>query len=171
MILNRAELGDMFGVSLSSVDKFVREGMPYLSRPSKGGEGWRFASKDCIGWFVNRGKAGTNKGKREEIDLRTAEADAIIREYKAAELQKNMVHKNDVVTLFEEQNLVVKSRLIAIPGRVAQAVAVEEDPAAVLRILKAEVNEALEDISNADAPVLFEEPKAEEPGPEDNFGY
>lgn len=153
MQCNRTEIANVFGVAALTIDKYVREGMPYISRPTaRGGKGhgWKFDSKSCIEWFVNRGKKGTKKADVEAAELRIKVAEATIKEVNAAERLKTMIHVEDVLTLQEEQFGVIKSALTDFPGRHSQALAVETDPAAVLRMLKEAINEILTDISGQD---------------------
>lgn len=164
MIVNRSDLGKIFGKAPVTIDEFVSEGMPYKARPKKGERGeWRFDSAECVEWYAKRGKMQSGNGKAlESITLRTAEAEAVVKELKAADALKTTIGIQDVEALFEEQLGIVKSRVTAIPARVAQAVAVETDPAICLRIVKAEIDEALESISTYDVPDP-EEPAAIEP--------
>ncbi len=154
-VFNRDELAAMFGKSAPMVDAYVREGMPFLSRPVRGvgnGRGrWEFDSSRCIEWYAQRNKQGKAKSAaREDAELRTMSAEAILKEAKAAEALRSVIRVEDSLALFEEQNAIVKSRITAIPGRLAVAAAAESDPAKVLMLIKAEVDEALSEISGDD---------------------
>lgn len=162
MFLNRAELAAMFGKAPVTIDAFVNEGMPYKDRPLKGGTTkgeWRFDTADCIEWYAKRGKGDSASKKRADIDLRAAEAEAVMKEIKAADALKTTIGLEDVEALFDEQIGVLKSRLNAIPARLAQAVAVESDASVVLKLIKLEVDEALAEVSSVEADVPNPEPE------------
>jgi phage terminase Nu1 subunit (DNA packaging protein) len=154
--MNRDELASAFGKSGPTIDAFVREGMPFLSRPNRGPTGggrgqWEFDSSRCIEWYAGRNKQGKAKSAaREDMELRSMNADAVLKEVKAAEALKSVVRVEDVLDQFSEQYGIVKSRITALPGRLAVAAAAESDPVKVLALIKAEVDEALSEISGGD---------------------
>lgn len=175
MRVNRAQLASIMGWSLPTVDARVREGMPYVSKPGAGnkkGGTWEFESGDCILWLVKKSSEPLAKNPQAEVSLRTAVAEATLKEIQVMEKQKLLIPIADVVKVVGENIAVLKSRVTALAGRLAQAVAGETDPAAVLRIIKAEVAEVLDEISSfyLDTAKVSIEPGSppvpiEEPGP------
>lgn len=149
MRVNRSEMAKIMGWSLPTVDARVREGMPYISKPGGKNKGvWEFETADCIKWLIEKAGEPVAQNPRTEIDLRTARAEATLKEIQVMERQKLLIPITDVVKVVGENVAVLKSRVTALSGRLAQAVAGETDPAAVLRLIKAEVAEALEEISS-----------------------
>lgn len=151
MRVNRSQLASIMGWSLPTVDARVREGMPYLSKPGAGnkkGGTWEFETADCVKWFIDKATEPVAKNPQAEVSLRTAMAEATLKEIQVMEKQKLLIPIADVVKVVGENIAVLKSRVTALPGRLAQAVAVETDPASVLRIIKAEVAEVLDEISS-----------------------
>lgn len=160
MICNRTEIAEVLGVHKSTIDEWVKEGMPFRARPdaSRPAERqWKFETGECVKWLMKRAKTGVGiddrgeSAERIEADARARERLAIagLKEMEYAHKLKVMVHVDDVTDRVEEQYAIVKSRLQAIPGRMAQALAVEMDAAAVERALKDEVGQALEELSGA----------------------
>lgn len=160
MICNRTEIADVLGVHKSTVDEWVKEGMPFRQRPDQSRPNerqWKFDTGECVKWLVKRAKGGVGiddrgeSAERIEADAKARERLAIagLKEMEYAKALKTMVHVDDVVERVEEQYAIVKSRLQAIPGRMAQALAVETDATAVERALKDEVSQALEELSGA----------------------
>lgn len=161
MIFNRVELADLLGVHKTTIDEWVREGMPYKARPDQTRQGerqWKFDSAETVEWLVARAKGsgvgvddGSKSAAKVEQEAKARERIAIagLKEMEYAQALKELVHIDDVIERVEEQYAIVKSRLQAIPGRMAQQLAVESDAATVERLLKQEVSECLEALSGA----------------------
>lgn len=135
----------ILGCSEPTLDTLIRRGGP----AAKKGKVWEIDTKAFIDWMVKDGSKDSPKGKREAVDLRTSLAEAEIKEFKVAELRGTMLHIDDVLPIIEEQFVVIKSKITALPGRLAQKCAVETDAPTVLRIIKGEVAEVLDEISSA----------------------
>ncbi len=147
MKCNRAQLGDILGIGLTTVDARVKEGMPYLRRPGEdGSKEWQFDTVDVIEWLTGRIDAGAKNDEGKEAKVRIAVADARLKELELAERLGLMINIEDIMPRIEAGDAIVKSRLLAIPGRLAQTLAVETDPVVVERMLKAEVNGALAEL-------------------------
>lgn len=151
MLVNRGHLAQIFGVNLTTVDDFVRQGMPYKQKASvKGKQPWEFETKYCIIWYATKDKAKAPEDDGDTLaqaKFRERSAVAGLREYELAEKQKEMVNVADVAAQVEEEYAVVKSRLRAIPGRLAQPLSVVSDPSSIERLIKIEVDSALESLS------------------------
>jgi len=148
MRMNRLQVGSMFGTGTTQIDRFVNEGMPFISRPISGKGTWEFDSKSCIDWYVNRERGRNAKSNPlKDAELRTAVADATLREVRAALALESVITVEDAVAVQEEQYAIIKSRVNALPGRLAVPCAAESDPAKVLNLVKAEVAEVLAGIS------------------------
>lgn len=149
MIVNRLQLADVRGCALGTVDKDVQNGMPYLERPDRdtGAKEWRFDTGVVIKWLVERDRESSPEAEGKNMIRREQAAKTGLRELELAREQAILVRIDDVADALEGKLSIVKSRLLAIPGRLAQALAVESDPVKVQNLLKKEVSEALEAIS------------------------
>jgi phage terminase Nu1 subunit (DNA packaging protein) len=149
VIVNRNELADVFGVAKTTLDRWLQEGMPYMERADRSrGVEWRFDTAECIKWYADRNSSGESKAM-DSVKLRERAAIAGLRELDLAQRQKVLVHVDDVTDKLEEEYAIIKSRLRAIPGRMAQPLSIIEDAAEVERLLKTEVADALEEISES----------------------
>lgn len=147
MLVNRAELSRILGVAQNTItNKVDNEGMPFVNRPGEDGGIWQFETVDVIAWLVNGGKA-PQESPRDRAELREREAIASLKELELGQRQKVLVHVDDVVRVINEKYSVIKSRITALPARVAQLVSAESDPAVCRKILKDEVNQVLTTIS------------------------
>jgi phage terminase Nu1 subunit (DNA packaging protein) len=148
MIVNRGQLASILGITEPTLDRMVQR-REVIGK--KKGSRWEFDTKAVIAKLVKDASKNTTGSKKGNTELRIALADAEMKEFKVAELRKTMVHVDDVLPLFEEQLAIAKSLFSALPGRVNQRLAVLEDPAEILRVLKAEIAEVLDAITNAEA--------------------
>jgi phage terminase Nu1 subunit (DNA packaging protein) len=139
-------MASIIGVSPPTLDARRREGLP----GEKKGKEWEFDTEKVIAWLIRRETKGSKTDKKAEMDLRTATIEAETKEYKLEELRKNMTTLDTYVEIFEEQCAVIKSKITALPGRVAQKCAVMTDASEILVYLKGEVAEVLEEIASED---------------------
>ena len=141
MHCNRNQLADIIGRDVKTIDSMVAKGMPYLTRPGQtpGVKNWKFETVDVLQWMLYGGRAEQLKQAEQRIRVATAG----IKEYEYARLVGAVMPIRDVIVRVEEVLMAVKSRVVALPGRVAQLVAIESDPAKVHAILKDEINDVL----------------------------
>jgi len=149
MIVNRSNLADVLGVALTTVDTYRRQGMPIAQEGSQGKE-FQFDTKEVIEWLITLKVGGGEGGKVSTYEMSRARekaATARMKELQLEEMEGRMLDVDDIMAPIEEQYGVVKSRVQAIPGRMAQTLAPELSAAAVERMLKAEINQALAELS------------------------
>ncbi|MGF7175858.1 terminase small subunit [Azospirillum doebereinerae] len=100
--VNRAELADVFGVSLPTIDSWVRDGCPFAEKGAKGRE-WAFETANVHRWLVDRAVADVAAGYEGEIGGITAEeakrrkavADAVVAEIGADEALDQVVNRHE----------------------------------------------------------------------------
>lgn len=154
MKVNRTQLGDVLGVSLVTVDNYIREGMPSEERPEKGKKGgWVFVTKDCIAWLIQRAEKklqGEEEGAEGWGDARTRDRSAMasLRELELKKKLGQLVDVADVVEMVERDYTVIKQSLRAIPARMSQLLIDETDAATIESLLKTEVTMVLENLSD-----------------------
>jgi terminase small subunit / prophage DNA-packing protein len=54
--VNRTDLAEFFGISLSTVDAWVKAGCPFDQRPVNRGKGWVFDTADVMRWREERAR-------------------------------------------------------------------------------------------------------------------
>lgn len=148
-IVSRSELQTMTGWALSTIDARVKRGMPYLEKPdiAAGTKQWRFDSVSVIEWAVAEYGAAEKTDPFKDASLREKVAMAGLKEIELSERQKVMMDIYDILPMWEEALGVFKSSLLAMPGRFAQLLANESDPAEVSRVIKREVNAILKQMN------------------------
>lgn len=150
--MNRTDLAKVFGTAPIQIDRFISKGMPFVENPDKTRKSVKeFDTAECIDWrmkdavFKAVGEIGGDTEAEAKRRERVAMAD--LREMQVAERRKEMIRVDDVVEEVEGQLSIVKSRLQAIPSRIAQAVSIVDDAAEIERLMAVEINDALTDIS------------------------
>lgn len=145
MRCNRAQLADVLGRTLVTIDAYRNEGMPGRKVANQ----WEYDTAECVKWLIERESegSGTIDADIKREDLRERSARASLREIELAKQQGSFIHVLDAAEMVETDYAIVKSRMQALPGRVAQMLAAETDPVIVQNTLRNEVAEALEQIS------------------------
>lgn len=163
--VNRSGLARLHGVSLPTVDDWVRKGMPVVKRGSKGVE-WQFDPAACYAWRMQR-----ELDKREDDD-KPQDIDALERrkliavttqeEVKAARALQEVA---DIATM--ERNLArafatVRANLRNVPARSFPLLVGITDEREFKRVLGLEIDTALEALAAADLTADDEEDEADE---------
>lgn len=156
MIANRTELSQILGISLTTVDSYVREGMPAEERADRSrGKQWEFDTTKVINWLIARALERERGGARadggaeswQDARARNIAVTANLRELEYKQKLGELVSIDDVAEKVGQEYAVVKSRLRAIPGRMAQILSPEMLPEEVERRLKEEVRASLAALS------------------------
>lgn len=150
--VTRAGLADVFGVALPTVDGWVRQGVPFLTRGGRGQQ-WAFDTADVSQWLRDKavteatGETQTDEGelKRRKLQAETSKAEL--------ELAKA---KNEVATIrdFERAQAAVfaqiRANVMNVPQRVVVQLLGETNETIFKTKLRAELTLALEAAANAD---------------------
>lgn len=108
-------------------------------------EGAPRSSSEFFGWYMHRAtgdEASFDKAKAAKVN-----AEARLKEMELARLQGGTWTVEEVVALFREESAIVRSQLLAVPGRCAVPLAAESDPALIEAALDLELNAALASIT------------------------
>lgn len=149
MRCNKVQLADILGMSVRTLDARLKEGViPFLKQPGgeDGGKDWLFDTVVVIQSIVNREGTGEKADEVKEAKGRQTIAEAGLKELDLSERMAQVFWIEDARPYWQEMFTVFKTRYNAIPSRLSQILAVETDPAAIFRLLKSELNAALEGI-------------------------
>lgn len=150
-IVSRTDLADVFGVSMPTVDTWVRQGCPVVKRGSKG-ISWEFATADVAEWLRERAAAElTGDGNNlDEIERRTKMAKMIVAELEVAEAKKQVA----LVSEFERAQSMFAAAIQASVMQVTQRVVIrllgETDEATFKKVLNGELAAALRQAAEAE---------------------
>lgn len=154
--VNRAELAGFFGISLPTVDSWLRKGCPIVERGSKGREA-KFDSAAVIAWRVKSAVAdatsglgdGVDKVSKDEADRRRAVANAITAEVEADEAIRSVLSRFDVESSYADFAQALRSSLSTTGAKIANRTAAMTNPAQIRDFCQAEINRAF-DAAEAD---------------------
>jgi phage terminase Nu1 subunit (DNA packaging protein) len=149
IIVNKARLATMTGLSLATIDRAVRDGAPVVAK----GKGWQINTAAFVAWFV-RWQVDEQTGGSDTMNFDQAKARKMAAGAERVEMENDRregktVLIDDAVASYREDASVIRSQLMAIPGRVAIAAAAESDAVAVEALIQDEVTLALQTITES----------------------
>jgi terminase small subunit / prophage DNA-packing protein len=151
-VVNRAELAEIHGVALTTIDAWVRGGCPVQQRGSRGIE-WAFNTADVARWREDeraRTAAGTAPTNREDLDLRRAQADTLRAELELAKARDEVAPVAEFEKATSRLLATIRTNMLNIPARAALRLLGETNETTFKRILRDEISLALETSADAD---------------------
>jgi phage terminase Nu1 subunit (DNA packaging protein) len=146
-IANRDEMAGILGISVTTLDRYVRAGCPVVERAENRRE-YRFNSADVIAWREEReAQAKAASPAADDVRRRYTLAAAQLKELELAERRGLMVSVEDILPTLVDQLANVRSRLMAMPGRLAIELAALSDPVAIERVMTNELAAALSELT------------------------
>ena len=146
-IANRGEMAGILGISPTTLDRYVQAGCPFLERGS-GRREYRFNSAEVIRWVLAR-EASPGRGQTDDSRRRYTLAAAELKEFQLAEKRGSMISVEDVAPIVADELANVRSRLLAIPDRVAPKLVGVVDQAVIEAALRDEVIAALSELTQS----------------------
>jgi phage terminase Nu1 subunit (DNA packaging protein) len=161
--LNRAGLAEHLGVSLPTIDRWGKEGMPVVQRGSRGVE-WVFDLAEVIRWRVDRASkdaAADAPDGLEEIEKRTAAAKMLTAELALAQARGDVAPIREFERAQAKAFAEVRANVMNVPQRVVIQLLGETNETRFKEVLRAELTLALQAAAEADL-TLADEDDAEE---------
>lgn len=152
--VNKAELAELLGCSIPTINAKVRNGMPYEQKPdaSKKKQSWLFDTVKVIEWERQqaiKNKVGdTEKVADDELRRRKLAAETTVAEIEVAKKKGEVVLVEDVARIIAKDYLSMRAKLLTISERVAPLVVGETDEGFIKDQIDTEVNDALTALSN-----------------------
>jgi|GEM_PF-2345567 len=169
MIVTRASLAQIFDVNVSTIDAWVRRGMPSLKKSGKGNPS-EYESSACIQWRltkqleealmssgayqINSDQTSSHQASAQELKRRRLEAETIIAELDQEKKMIELAEKKKQLVFIEDANAniidavtTLRQRLLTIPRRLTPLVLGETNDRTVHSKIEKEITDALADIS------------------------
>jgi phage terminase Nu1 subunit (DNA packaging protein) len=161
--LNRSGLSEHMGVSLPTIDRWVKEGMPVVQRGGRGIE-WAFDLADVIQWYARR-QAEAVAGKvddLEEIERRTAKAKMEQAELALAKARDEVAPIAEFQRVQAAMMATIRQNMLNVPQRAVLQLLGETDETKFKQGLRAEITLALEQSAAADLDIEEDDQDDEE---------
>lgn len=157
MIVNREQLSQAMGISLPTVNTWVRDGCPVKRRGTKG-VSWEFVLSDVVAWWGNRQReaAGGAVDDIKEIDKRTARAKMETAELALAKERGLVAPVREFERVQSAVFAQIRANVMNVPQRVVVQLLGETNEVIFKQKLRAELTLALEASAEAD-PALDDE--------------
>lgn len=146
MQANRTQLAEVFGVSMPTVDGWVRGGCPVVQRGSRGVE-WVFDTAAVAKWLRDRAVTDATGDKQQdeaEIERRTKLAKMRQAELDLANAMKLVAPIREFERAQAARYAVIRQNCLNIPQRAVMQLLGETDEATFKQKLRAEIVLALE---------------------------
>ena len=163
MIVNRAQVADVFGCSLPTVDTWVRQGCPVVQKGSRGVE-WQFDTAAVAKWRNERILADATGDKQQdadEIDRRTKRAKMRAAELELAKDMGLVAPIRDFERVQAARAAVVRQNVMNVPARAVLQLLGCTDEATFKQVLRNELTLALEQSASAALDIPDDEDDAE----------
>jgi phage terminase Nu1 subunit (DNA packaging protein) len=156
--VSRRDLAAIFGVSLPTIDAWVRAGCPYDQKGGRGKE-WTFDTADVARWREDRAAAdaGSQDIDADKLRIRRIKADTMLAELELAKAQALVAPLDQVERVLSravaEVQTNLRGRLIT---RLVTQLLGETDERRFKRVALSEVDDVL--VSLADIDITADEP-------------
>lgn len=145
--IRREELIKHLSIDSDTLAEWTKEGLPVKTK-GRGRLGNVYIVEDVEAWCTaNNKKFGETKESLQEAKTRRETALATLAELELKELEGQLVRIEDISKEYEKQLINVRTRLLAIPSKVAGVVLGLSDINQVKDIIDKEIYAALEELS------------------------
>lgn len=155
-VVNRAMCGKTFGVSVKTIDAWVRRGCPVERKGRKGVE-WLFDTVAVYRWHMEAVEAPTARADApeeaqsipatyEQARARKMAAEAAIAEIEQARAEGSVADLDMVIDVVTQEYATIRARITSLPGQLAAQL----DPARAaefLPLIASEVDDILKELS------------------------
>lgn len=155
--MTKQEFSRVFGVARYDLDRAIENGGPVLKRGTKF-EPWQIPAGDMLRFIIYQhtktvADPDLSDLRRNQIKLIMSQIDKL--EMKNAEMRKELVTIDEVVTVYREEADLIRTHLRAVPDAVVKALGAlaqsdpvgRKDPAVVTMVIQDVINDALRAIS------------------------
>ena len=145
--VNRSELAGIFGISLPTVDVWVKQGCPIVKKGGTAGRAYVFDTAAVFRWRNDRAveqATGETAVDLEVLNRRKILAQTQLAELELAEASGKVAPVADFERALAKQNAVIRQNIMTVPQRAVMMLIGEKDEIRFKSVLTAELREALE---------------------------
>ena len=152
LVVSRAELAEFFGVSLTTIDHWVRSGAPFVTRGGPGRQ-WAFSTAEVAVWREDRIRAdaaGAPTRDANELRLRHLAAQTALAELELAKAKGEVAPVDQMQRAMASAFAEVRANIRNVPARAVLMLIGETDEVRFKKVLMAEIDKALAALAEAD---------------------
>jgi len=149
--VGRSEIADLFGVGESTVDQWVRKGMPVVEKGSRGVK-WQINTAQVSEWLKSRaveeitGKFDATDER--ELRRRKLAAETAKAEIELAKIREEVADVADIEKQLTELFTRIKKNLRNIPNRAALSLVGEKDETKIKSVILQEIDATLQELAD-----------------------
>lgn len=150
--VTRQEVADLFGVSHTTVDAWIKRGLPVSERGSRG-KAWQINTAEVSAWLERRAKesvSGDDQADERELKRRKLAAETAKVELELARVRGEVVPLAQLERALANTFAEVKTNIRSVPSRVATAIIGEESETRIKAVILKELDQALETLGDFD---------------------
>lgn len=150
--VTRQEVADLFGVSHTTVDAWIKRGMPVSERGSRG-KPWRINTAEVSAWLEQRAKesaSGSDQADERELKRRKLAAETAKVELELARVRGEVVPLAQLERALANTFAEIKTNIRSVPSRVATAIIGESNETRIKAVILKEIDQALEVLGDFD---------------------
>ena len=162
--VNRSGLADVFGVALPTVDGWVRQGVPVVTRGGRGKQ-WEFDTAAVADWLRDKAVAeatGDVQADEAELKRRKLQAETTRAELELAKAKAEVAPVREFERAQAAAFAQIRANIMNVPQRAVLQLLGETDETQFKEILRAELTLALQESATADLVMADEEETADE---------
>lgn len=155
--VTRQALADVFGVSLPTIDAWVRKGCPFVEKGGRGQE-WQFNTAHVSKWLRDRDVEEATGGIPDDMDelkLRKQKAETELAELELAQKKGEVALISEFERIWAMSMGQLRQNILGVPQRAVLQLLGETDEMAFKEKLRAEIVLALE--QTVESEEFFEE--------------
>lgn len=151
-IATKQELADIFGVSLPTIEAWVRSGCPYVEKGGMG-KSWKFDTAAVSAWQKDKAVEDATGGRDasvEELKKREAAAKTELVELELAKAKSEVAPISEFERVWSMAMGQLRQNIMNVPQRVVLTLLGETDEKIFKDKLRLELTQALEQTSEAE---------------------
>ena len=152
MDVNKREISACMGVSIPTIDRWIREGCPVKERGSKS-DPWIFWLPDVISWWGEKQRisaAGSDPTDVDDARRRKLSAEAAMAELELAKARGDVAPVREFEMAQSKMMAVIRTNILNVPSRAVFQLLGETDEKIFKTKLRSELTLALEQAASED---------------------
>lgn len=162
--VNRTALADIFGVALPTVDIWIRNGLPCITRGGRGKQ-WEFDTAAVAQWLRDKAvtdATGETQADEAEITRRIKRAQMEIAELELAKAKGLVAPVDQMERMISRAFAEVRAGMRNLPSRTVSMLIGETDERRFKTVLASEIDQVLEALANVDLLDGYDEAQSED---------